>query len=432
MPIRHTQLNTGAATLLNRAEFSQTVLAAAQELPAETRLAVLFFDLDRFSTVNKALGHELGYQALEVIASRLQQSFEDAAAIAHLGNDEFAVLVHDIDDAHLRVAAHQALRQVRDQINLPQQKLLLTGSAGISTYPDRAGDAYALIDQAMTAVAAAKRGGGNTCCFYDAKQQKQQLQRFNLELDLRYALAQSEISVDYQAKADTKTGLINGVEALARWKHPEMGWIAPQEFISIAEDSGLIAAIGGKVLEFACEQGKRWLDETGDIFTQRGFQLAVNLSAYQIEQGHLVKTVEKILRRTGFPPQHLTLEITESLFIDTHDQTIDKISQLRAMGIRIAIDDFGTGYSSLSLLKKFPADELKIDRQFITEVCASSVDATITRAVIDIAHALSLKVVAEGVENDQQLKFLREAGCDTVQGYLISRPLPGDQVPDLL
>lgn len=432
MPIRHTQLNTGAAPLLNRAEFSQAVLATTQALGAESRLAVLFFDLDRFSTVNKALGHELGYQALEVIAGRLQQSFEDARAIAHLGNDEFAVLLQGIDDAHLRVAAHQALRKVREQIDLPQQKLLLTGSAGISTYPDRAGDAYALIDQAMTAVSAVKRAGGDTCGFYNASQQKQQLQRFNLELDLRYALAQSEISVDYQAKADTQTRQINGVEALARWKHPELGWIAPQEFISIAEDSGLIAAIGGKVLEFACEQGKRWLDETGNTFAQRKFQLAVNLSAYQIEQGHLVKTVEKILRRTGFPPQHLTLEITESLFIDTHEQTIDKIRQLRAMGIRIAIDDFGTGYSSLSLLKKFPADELKIDKQFINDVHCNTVDATITAAVIDIAHALSLNVVAEGVEDEAQLAHLQTTGCDTVQGYLISKPLPGDQVTGLL
>lgn len=432
MSFSQSQLDAGEYKLLTRAEFSQASVLASENASQDSTLAVIFFDLDRFATVNRALGHEAGYQALEIVAKRLLLCFNDAQAIAHLGNDEFAILLADTETEQLTEQTQKALNSIREQIVLPQQKLLLTASAGISTYPDKAKDAFRLIDQATTAVASVKNTGGNSYCFFDANAQKRQLDRFNLELDLRYALAQSEISVNYQAKYDIANDCVNGLEALARWRHPELGWIAPQEFISIAEDSGLIAAIGSKVLEVACDHASRWLTDNPETFIQRDFQLAVNLSAQQIHQRQLVKTVERILQKTAFPAKHLTLEITESLFIETDAETIDKLAQLRAMGIRIAIDDFGTGYSSLSLLKKFPADELKIDKQFVNDVVVNSTDATITRAVIDIAHALSLKVVAEGVENRQQLAFLKEAGCDTAQGYLISKPVLASEVPALI
>jgi EAL domain-containing protein (putative c-di-GMP-specific phosphodiesterase class I) len=246
---------------------------------------------------------------------------------------------------------------------------------------------------------------------------------------LRKALGNNEIEVYYQPKFDLTIGRITALEALARWRHPELGWISPRKFIPIAEEAGLITDIGEFVLHTACERGKSWLASATKCGVDR---ISVNLSAQQIQNKNLVNSIERILRSSNFPPGHMILEITENMFIDAQSMTILRLNRLRQLGVHIAIDDFGTGYSSLSLLKRFPADILKIDRQFIRDVTENHVDATITRAVIDIAHSLNLLVVAEGVENEKHVQFLQQCGCDSIQGFFISRAVAATQVPTLL
>ncbi len=424
-----THLNIGVGLLVNRAEFNVSVAKAVARAGENESTAVIFFDLDRFSTINAVLGHELGYKALEIVAHRLLQAFPEALAVAHLGNDEFAVLLGNEKPAQLRFFGQRALRSIRESIFVGEQELLLTASAGISDYPARANSAAELTQQAAIAVAEAKHSGGNTCSFYSAAAQRLLLSRLNLELDLRKALRNNEIEVYYQPKFDLTIGKITALEALARWHHPQLGWISPHKFIPIAEEAGLITDIGEFVLREACMSGRKWLASATKYGVNR---ISVNLSAQQIQHKNLVNSVEQILRSANFPPEHLILEITENMFIDAQSMTILRLNRLRQQGIHIAIDDFGTGYSSLSLLKRFPADILKIDRQFIRDVTENHVDATITRAVIDIAHSLSLLVVAEGVENEKHVRFLRESNCDSIQGFFISRAVESSQVPKLL
>ncbi|MGI9293780.1 MAG: putative bifunctional diguanylate cyclase/phosphodiesterase [Pseudomonadales bacterium] len=424
-----THLNIGVGLLANRAEFNASVADAVGSTGEHGSAAVIFFDLDRFSTINAVLGHEFGYKALEIVAQRLLRAFPNALAVAHMGNDEFAVLLNNEKPAQLRVLGQRALRSIRDTIVIDEQELLLTASAGISDYPARARSAEDLTQQAAIAVAEAKQTGGNTCSFYSATAQRLLLSRLNLELDLRKALINDEIEVYYQPKFDLTIGKITALEALARWRHPQLGWISPRKFIPIAEEAGLITDIGEFVLHTACEHGKSWLAGATKYGVGR---ISVNLSAQQIQNKNLVNSIARILRRSSFPPEHLILEITENMFIGAQSMTILRLNRLRELGIHIAIDDFGTGYSSLSLLKRFPADILKIDRQFIRDVTENHVDATITRAVIDIAHSLNLLVVAEGVENEKHVNFLEKCSCDSIQGFFISRAVAAAQVPKIL
>ena len=422
-------LHTGVGLLANRAEFTNAVKDAVAGIGEDESAAVVFFDIDRFGTINAVLGHEFGYQALEIVAQRLLKAFPAALTVAHMGNDEFAVLLANEKPSQLRVFGQRALRSISEAIVIAEQELLLTASAGISDYPARANSAAELTQQAAIAVAEAKHAGGNSCSFYSAAARRLLLSRLKLELDLRKALGNNEIEVYYQPKFDLTIGKITALEALARWRHPELGWISPHTFIPSAEEAGLITEIGEFVLREACVHGRQWLASATKYGVDR---ISVNLSARQIQHKNLVNSVEQILRSTSFPPEHLILEITENMFIEAQSMTILRLNRLRQQGIHIAIDDFGTGYSSLSLLKRFPADILKIDRQFIRDVTESHVDATITRAVIDIAHSLSLLVVAEGVENEKHVRFLRQSNCDSIQGFYISRAVEPAQIPDLL
>ena len=424
-----THLNSAVGLLANRTEFTAGVAAAVDGIDQHDSAAVMFFDIDRFHVVNAVLGHEFGYKALEIVARRLLQAFPGALAVAHMGNDEFAVLLANEKPSQLRIYGQRALRSISEKIVIDGQELLLTASIGISDYPARANSAAELTQQAAIAVAEAKQLGGNTCSFYSAAAQRLLLSRLKLELDLRRALANGEIEVYYQPKFDLTVGKITALEALARWRHPQLGWISPHKFIPIAEEAGLITDIGEFVLREACMAGKRWLASATKYGVDR---ISVNLSAQQIKHKNLVNSVEQILHSADFPPENLILEITENMFIDAQSMTILRLNRLRQQGIHIAIDDFGTGYSSLSLLKRFPADILKIDRQFIRDVTESHVDATITRAVIDIAHSLSLLVVAEGVENEKHVRFLQASNCDSIQGFFISRAVESQQVPKLL
>ncbi len=410
----------------DRHEFIARAKAVCQQ--SGRHIAVVVLDMDRFQTVNSALGHEFGYRVLEVIGQRIHNVFSHSIALSHLGNDEFAVLLTDEDKSALRVFTQRALKAIRQPISIDQQDLVVTASGGIAFAPrDNEIAADGLLQQASIAASEAQHSGGNTCAFYTASLHREPLRRLDLELDLRQALSSDAIKVFYQPIYDLAKQKICGVEALARWKHPELGWVEPTEFIPLAEESGLIEQIGEQVLQTACRDTRQLFLQFADLS-----YLAVNFAARQIEHRNLVRIIERSLRRFTFPPQQLVVEITESDFLHAEARIVSSLETLQADGVRVAIDDFGTGYSSLRVLKEFPADLLKIDRQFVQQAHREHVDATITRAVIDIAHSLGMQVVAEGVENKEQLAFLETAGCNFIQGYFVGKAVSVEQLPPLL
>lgn len=396
-----------------------------------TNVAIIFIDIDRFDTINAVLGHEFGYRVLALISKRLIAFFSNNELIARMGSDKFAILIPSASPEQLRVKAQQALAQINTAMQIDKQEVLLTASAGIDIYPSSATTAEELIKHSGIAAQHAKQAGGDTCLFFDAAVGKRALKRLNLELDLRRAINDNEIIVHYQPTYSLHLERITGVEALARWHHPHLGWIEPDEFIPIAEETALISDIGYLVLQQACQQGKTWLRDSDE--SDKGLQhIAVNLSAQQIQDKDLVTNIKRILLEYDFPAKHLTLEITESVFIEAHSTIVASLDALRMLGVRIAIDDFGTGFSSLQILREFPADLLKIDRLFVTEVTENPVDATITKAVIDIAHSLMLTVVAEGVENEAQVAFLRQSNCDAIQGYFVGKAMNSKELAALI
>lgn len=412
----------------NRQTFLARVAEALQAAKQVDTIGVIVLDMDRFQTINSALGHEFGYRVLERIADRLRKAFPNCRALCHLGNDEFAVLLQDLPKATLRTITHGALKAIRQSVEIDQQTILITASAGIATNSSATGiTASDLLQQASIAATEAQRDGGNTCLFYTASVQHEPLRKLDLELDLRRALDTDQMRVWYQPIFDLKRKLICGLEALARWQHAELGWIEPKEFIPLAEQSGLIADIGEQVLHTACTETRELMQLSPSLE-----YLAVNFAARQIEHRNLVKITERILHRTKFPASSLVLEITESDFLESETRIVNSLDALRRNGVRVAIDDFGTGYSSLRVLKEFPADVLKIDRQFVQHAHEQHVDATITRAVIDIAHSLGLQVVAEGVETTAQLEFLRSVNCDFIQGYYVGKAVEITQLQELL
>lgn len=428
-------------TLCNRTDFKSAVQQCITDTEAKTQqtntdelndnVAILFIGIDRFDTINAVLGHEFGYRVLALISDRLIAQFGDDELIARMGSDKFAILLQGNSPEQLRIKAKQALMQINTLMVIDDQEVLLTASAGIDIYPSSATSAEDLLKHSGIAAHHAEQAGGDTCLFFDAAAGKRALKRLNLELDLRRAISSNELVVHYQPTYDLNKDRITGVEALVRWHHPELGWIEPSEFIPIAEETTLINDIGYWVLRQACEQGKAWLS-TADT-PDKGLQhIAVNLSAQQIQDKALVANVNSLLLEYDFPAKHLTLEITESVFIEAHSTIVASLDSLRALGIRIAIDDFGTGYSSLQVLREFPADLLKVDRLFVTEVTHNHVDATITKAVIDIAHSLTLTVVAEGVEDKEQVAFLRQANCDAIQGYFVGKAMNKDELGALI
>jgi len=413
--------------MCSRAEFLQHTATLCKTASDNAPVSVVVLDMDRFRTINSALGHEFGYRVLEQLGRRIVGSFPGSMAISHLGNDEFAVLLTGEQRPRLKTITTAALKEIRQTILLDEQSVLVTASAGVALRREPlAADATELLQQASIAANEAQRNGGNNCVFYTAAVKQQPLRKLDLELDLRRALAADDLRVFYQPIFDLRAKRICGLEALARWKHADLGWIKPTEFIPVAEESGLIAEVGESVLHKACA-------DTAELLQANiGLEyLAVNFAAQQIEQRHFARTTERILQRLEFPASKLLLEITESDFLASEARIINSLEMLRNSGIRIAIDDFGTGYSSLRVLKEFPADVLKIDRQFVQQAHCNHVDSTITRAVIDIAHSLNLKVVAEGVETNEQLEFLRGADCDFIQGYLVGKAVAASQLPSL-
>ncbi|MEP7329664.1 MAG: EAL domain-containing protein, partial [Betaproteobacteria bacterium] len=410
--------------LPNRTMFMHTLQRASSLAQRRNKTFALFFiDLDRFKNINDSLGHEAGDHLLQDVARRLRHHLRESDTVARLGGDEFVVLVEDCaDERELDAIAQNILNAVGRPYILSGQEYHVTGSIGISMYPADGQDPAALLKNADIAMYLAKDRGKNNFQFYSPQQNAHSFERLALESALRHALGRSEFMLHFQPKVEIATGNIVGVEALLRWNHPDLQMVMPNQFIPLAEETGLIVPIGRWVLHTACAQSVAWQREG-----LPPLRVAVNLSARQFAHDGLLGDIASALDETGLAPTGLELEITESMVMQDSERAVTTLTRLREMGITVSIDDFGTGYSSLGYLKRFPVDNVKVDRSFIKDLPHDQDDAAITRAVIAMAQSLRMRVIAEGVETREQLQFLREQGCDECQGYYLSRPLPADE-----
>ncbi|WP_223418843.1 EAL domain-containing protein [Shewanella inventionis] len=394
---------------------------------AESIVALLFLDLDRFKHINDSMGHHIGDLLLKAVAHRLQNAVREEDTVARLGGDEFTIILEGVAKTKAAtIIAEKVLQAFQKPFLLDDKVLTISPSIGISLFPDDAEDTTSLIKYADTAMYHAKSLGRNNFQFYTKELNQYATRHVQLEAGLKKALQENEFYLVYQPKYDVKTERIIGLEALLRWESPELGLISPVEFIPLAEETGLINQIGHWAINQACTQLAQW--------HQQGFEhisVAVNLSARQLK-ADIISTIEVALAVSGLPASALELELTESMIMGNPQDSVTVLSKLKALGLTIAIDDFGTGYSSLSYLKRFPIDTLKIDREFVRDITEDPDDAAITSAIITLAHSLELNVVAEGVETKEQLEFLRNGGCDQVQGFLLSKPLTASECLTLL
>lgn len=419
-------------------EHLQHMIALAQR--QNLKLGVLFLDLDGFKRINDTLGHHLGDLVLQATGERLRNSIrasdalvrtgaaQDGLTIARLGGDEFTVLLSTIERNEDAATVAERIRlNLAQPLIFGDHELYTTTSIGITIYPDDGENAEELLKNADLAMYYAKRGGGNMYRYFSAKMSETALQRLTLENHLRKAIERGELDLHYQPQLDVVTGEFCGLEALLRWDSQELGRISPAEFIPLAEETGLIVSIGEWVLRKACQQAKK-LQDQGISFNR----MAVNVSAIQFLHKGFSSLVTRILDETGLEPEVLELELTESVLINDEDIVLSVLRSLKQIGVQLAIDDFGTGYSSLSRLKNFPIDRLKIDRGFVHNIEQDSDNAAIVVAVIAMAEGMDMKVIAEGVETDGQLAFLKNKRCNEVQGYLLSKPLPSAQIEEFL
>jgi diguanylate cyclase len=404
------------------------------------RLALLFLDVDNFKRINDTLGHQTGDRLLEQVAKRLSSCLrtEDCLSrsdgetgedtVARLGGDEFTFILPNIKHPH--VAASVAARiqtELAKPFRIDQHEVFVTSSIGISIYPEDAQDAQTLVSNADVAMFHAKKRGKNNYQYYARSMNIAAFEKLTLEGELRKAIERDEFVLYYQPLFDCRTERILGVEALVRWQHPERGLVPPDQFIPLAEESGLIVPLGEWVLRTACTQMKTWHDQGLDPIC-----VSVNLSSVQFRNQRVDQQLAQILRETQLAPQHLVLEITESALMQAEEEVADMLVAAKALGVRISLDDFGTGYSSLSYLRRFPIDNIKIDRSFVQDIISNQSNAAITKAIIALAHGLGLSVTAEGVEHQDEFEFLRRHECDKIQGYLLSRPLPAVDIVRLL
>jgi diguanylate cyclase (GGDEF)-like protein len=398
-------------------------LAKAQHY--DRHLAVLFVDLDRFKNINDTLGHEAGDLLLQMAAQRMGDCLRGTDTMARQGGDEFVVLMDELTDAGPAAGVSQRILDAMGKpFNVDGQDVHLTASIGISVFPE---DGRALLKNADIAMYCAKDKGRNNYQFYSTQFDKHSVERLSLEASLHRALDRNEFTLHYQPKVDIATGQISGMEALLRWQHPELGWIQPARFIPLAEESGLIQKIGGWVLKTACAQNRAWQKQG-----MRPLRVAVNLSSHQFASDSVLQDVEIALQESGLEAPNLELEITESAAMHNPEQTASILRQLKNLGTHISVDDFGTGYSSLAYLKRLPIDSIKVDRSFVEDLPEDLESVAITTAVINMAHVLRLRVVAEGVESAAQLRFLHGEGCDEMQGYLFSEARPAFEIPGLM
>lgn len=393
-----------------------------------TQFAIIFIDLDRFKAINDALGHQAGDQLLVEIARRLRQCLRTSDVLARISGDEFVVLAPELDNEEGAGAiARKILAEVGQPMTLLGHRCQVTASVGICLYPDHGDNEQTLVKNADSAMYVAKEAGKNNYQFFNASSTSLSLERMAIENELRSALENNELSLQYQAKLDLRNNQITGVEALLRWDNPKFGSVSPARMIPMAEETGLIVPIGRWVLMTACKQNVAW--QTQGL---PSICVAVNISARQFLSKDLLHHIKEALDVSGMAPALLEIEITESMVMHHVDQAVALLHEIKKLGVRIAIDDFGTGYSSLAQLKRFPIDTLKVDRSFITEVANDAGDQAITDAVIALGKSLSLTIIAEGVETQEQQDYLRKHSCDEMQGYHFSRPVPPDEFSKLL
>ncbi|WP_321573666.1 bifunctional diguanylate cyclase/phosphodiesterase [Nitrogeniibacter aestuarii] len=382
-------------------------------------LAVLFIDLDRFKNINDSLGHAVGDELLRQVAHRLSGIVRGSDTVSRLGGDEFVVLLTELDTpGRAATIASKMISSLAAPFYLDGHELTITPSIGITVFPEDGDNRDILLKNADAAMYHAKENGRNGYQFFTSELNERAQLRLELENDLRRALSRHEFALAFQPQFDLRSGQLVGAEALVRWHHPERGMIPPDQFIPIAEETGLIVPLGAWILRQACANGQKWRDEGLPDIT-----IAVNVSAMQVRRGQFDAVVLEALSETGFPPDLLELEVTESALMTNQDHVSSTLKAVQSLGVKLAIDDFGTGYSSLGYLKRFSLDKLKIDRSFIDDLPDDKEDAHLTRAIIGIGHNLDMKVIAEGVETEAQEAFLSELGCDLAQGYLYARPL---------
>jgi diguanylate cyclase (GGDEF)-like protein/PAS domain S-box-containing protein len=419
--IKHLAYHDALTNLPNRLLFKDRLSVALSHANREgTSLAVLFLDLDRFKVINDSLGHNIGDQLLQAVATRVAACLRESDTVARLGGDEFTILLPRLSRSQdVAPIAGKIIDAVRYPFHIEGREFYITTSMGVSVYPEDGADAETLIKNADTAMYQAKELGRDNYQLFNAHVNAKALQRIALEHGLRRALANHELDVHYQPILDFRSGRITGMEALLRWTHPDMGSVPPALFIPIAESTGGMVPIGSWALRHACLQAKQWHDAGHQTLS-----LAVNLSVTQLQSSDLVDTVRNVLQETGFPAHLLELEITESGAMHNPETSIRVLYELKKLGLRISLDDFGTGHSSLSYLKRFPVDTLKIDQSFVQDTTSDPDAAAIVTAIIAMAHSLRLKVIAEGVEYTEQADFLRHHDCDQMQGYLITPPVP--------
>jgi diguanylate cyclase (GGDEF)-like protein len=391
-------------------------------------VAVLFLDLNRFKVINDSLGHSFGDLLLQQVANRLKGVLRDQDTVSRVGGDEFLLVLTNVASAvEVETTAARIVNSVTGDYSIQNRSLSVSCSVGISMFPEHGKDGETLVKNADAAMYYAKERAGNAFCFFTDEMNARVMERLTLENSLRTAIDRNEMFVVYQPQVNIASGLVTGLEALLRWQHPELGLIKPETFIQIAENSGMITAIGEWVLRTVCSQVMRWRKE-GLVVVP----VAVNVSAVQFRQEGFRDLIRRVLHDTNLDPKYLELELTESLLLSNADVMFKVLHDLKDMGLKLVIDDFGTGYSSLSYLRHFPVTKLKIDRSFIRDVAIDPDAAAIATAIISMSKSLNLKVIAEGVEDDAQLTFLSEHGCDEFQGYLYSRPLNVHDVSSML
>ncbi len=423
--IRHQAYHDSLTGLPNRDSFVERMEEAISRAKRHQKNgAIMFLDLDRFKLVNDSLGHDAGDQLLRVTASRIQKCMRETDLAFRISGDEFMVIMEDLERGEgAAILANRILKTMTKPVALDSHEVIVNMSIGITTFPKAGCDIEELVKEADSAMYRAKQTGQNQFEFYSSEMNMIASERLSMETDLQKAIQKEQFVLFYQPKVHTHSRAMTSVEALLRWNHPEKGLIPPNEFIPVLEDTGLITTVGDWVISTACLQTQAWI--TAGL---QPLRMSVNISARQFRNRALIDSVREALKSSGLSPQYLELELTESMFVEDTDYAISVMHELKELGVVLSIDDFGSGYSSLSYLKRFPVDYLKIDRSFIRDLAINDKDVAITSAISALAHSLNLGLIAEGVEDEHQVDLLKEKGCQELQGFLFSKPVPADEL----